>query len=127
MTRAATALPDVPLGTRCRCRHEFCYLCGQKWKRCMCPVFDERRLLQRAEHIADRPQDPAGLVAPREERVQQIVRNLRERHECGHDGRWERIQGLAVCEHCEDTLEEYILECPQCLLRACNRCKLNRV
>ena len=24
----------------CRCRHEFCYLCGRKWKDCPCPQWD---------------------------------------------------------------------------------------
>ncbi|KAF2875604.1 hypothetical protein BDV95DRAFT_462350, partial [Massariosphaeria phaeospora] len=25
----------------CRCRHQFCYLCGVKWKQCLCPTADE--------------------------------------------------------------------------------------
>ncbi|CBX95778.1 hypothetical protein LEMA_P029300.1 [Plenodomus lingam JN3] len=28
----------------CRCLYEFCYLCTAKWKRCDCPLWDERNL-----------------------------------------------------------------------------------
>jgi hypothetical protein len=29
----------------CRCKTEFCYLCGARWKRCFCPLWDESKLL----------------------------------------------------------------------------------
>ncbi|EMD34832.1 hypothetical protein CERSUDRAFT_24434, partial [Gelatoporia subvermispora B] len=28
----------------CRCKTEFCYLCKKRWKTCVCPQWDERRL-----------------------------------------------------------------------------------
>jgi E3 ubiquitin-protein ligase RNF144 len=28
----------------CRCKHQFCYLCGVQWKRCLCPQMDEAYL-----------------------------------------------------------------------------------
>jgi hypothetical protein len=30
----------------CRCGHQFCYLCGKKWKRCLCALFDTEHLLR---------------------------------------------------------------------------------
>ncbi|KAF8253174.1 hypothetical protein K440DRAFT_627429 [Wilcoxina mikolae CBS 423.85] len=29
----------------CRCRGEFCYICGVKWKTCTCPTFEEQALI----------------------------------------------------------------------------------
>lgn len=37
--------------SRCRCRHEFCYLCGEVWKRCACDQWDPERLLARANQV----------------------------------------------------------------------------
>ncbi|KAF2806990.1 uncharacterized protein BDZ99DRAFT_354860, partial [Mytilinidion resinicola] len=28
----------------CRCKAEFCYLCGKKWHTCECPLWEEERL-----------------------------------------------------------------------------------
>ncbi|KZT20949.1 hypothetical protein NEOLEDRAFT_1151039 [Neolentinus lepideus HHB14362 ss-1] len=46
----------------CRCKTEFCYLCKVRWKNCVCPQWDERRLLTAAEERVDRelrvPQRP---------------------------------------------------------------------
>ncbi|KAF2482311.1 hypothetical protein BDY17DRAFT_324602 [Neohortaea acidophila] len=36
----------------CRCRHEFCYVCGEEWKTCDCPNWDEARLLERGHRVA---------------------------------------------------------------------------
>lgn len=112
----------------CRCRAQFCYLCGEVWKTCKCVRFDEARLLERANVIVDRPVAPEhlALMPPREERVQQLVSELRDRHECDHRGRWRCVQGSHRCEECHNTLPKFILECHQCMLRACRRCKDNR-
>ncbi|KAG9311551.1 hypothetical protein JVU11DRAFT_7756 [Chiua virens] len=37
----------------CRCRTEFCYLCGARWKTCRCPQWDERRPVVAAEERVD--------------------------------------------------------------------------
>ncbi|KAI1150465.1 hypothetical protein F4825DRAFT_468172 [Nemania diffusa] len=39
---------------RCKCRAEFCYNCGVKWKNCQCAQWDEQRLYNRAEQILNR-------------------------------------------------------------------------
>jgi len=44
--------------TRCRCRHQFCYLCVAKWKTCKCPVWNERNIINPAERVAG-PAAPA--------------------------------------------------------------------
>ncbi|KAK4898283.1 hypothetical protein LTR27_004290 [Elasticomyces elasticus] len=38
----------------CPCGAHFCYVCGQRWKSCACPQWDEPRLLNRAAQIVDR-------------------------------------------------------------------------
>eukprot|EP01054_Gregarina_sp_Poly1_P010638 Gregarina_sp_Poly_1__10637@NODE_79_length_15751_cov_81_561464_g67_i0_p5_GENE_NODE_79_length_15751_cov_81_561464_g67_i0NODE_79_length_15751_cov_81_561464_g67_i0_p5_ORF_typecomplete_len370_score50_89IBR/PF01485_21/1_8IBR/PF01485_21/1e04IBR/PF01485_21/2_1e05IBR/PF01485_21/1_3e08zfC3HC4_2/PF13923_6/1e05zfC3HC4_2/PF13923_6/1_3e04zfC3HC4_2/PF13923_6/1_2e03zfC3HC4/PF00097_25/0_00024zfC3HC4/PF00097_25/1_8e04zfRING_UBOX/PF13445_6/0_024zfRING_UBOX/PF13445_6/1_8e04zfRING_UBOX/PF13445_6/1_8e04_NODE_79_lengt len=34
----------------CRCGYQFCYNCGQKWKTCGCPVWEESKLLAQRMH-----------------------------------------------------------------------------
>ncbi|RAL02908.1 Rcat domain-containing protein [Aspergillus ibericus CBS 121593] len=108
----------VELGTgcnhiTCRCRYEFCYVCGTKWK----------KLLLRAQHVAGR--DQVEPPAPAE--VQRVAQDLLERHKCDHESCWKRINRGQVCEECHEYLSAFILECRQCHLRACVRCKLNRL
>jgi hypothetical protein len=45
--------------TRCRCQHEFCYLCLAKWKTCKCPAWDERNIIN-----APQPEAARAPVAP---------------------------------------------------------------
>ena len=97
----------------CRYRTEFCYECGQKWKTCTCILYNEDMLMLRARQIAAQPAKPGGaaLLPPHEDRVQQIVRDLRERHDCDHRGRWRHVEGPHWCEECRDHLRQFILEC----------------
>ncbi|PGG95236.1 hypothetical protein GX51_08301 [Blastomyces parvus] len=81
----------------CRCRAEFCYLCGTEWKNCRCEQWDDDRLLERGHEIALREQRP-GDGPVRAADVNRIVAQLRERHECDHRGRWQRIDGRHRCE-----------------------------
>lgn len=132
---------------RCRCGAQFCYTCGQRWKTCACARWDEHRLLARAHQIVDREENrlvaaiarndesqattenpgPARRRQPASDRlVAKTMRYLRENHECDH-GRWRRVLGAHQCEECLHNLPQYILECRQCRIRACNRCKWNRL
>ncbi|PWY92769.1 hypothetical protein BO70DRAFT_357912 [Aspergillus heteromorphus CBS 117.55] len=107
----------------CRCRYEFCYVCGVEWKDCTCELWDEERLLLRAQQVAGRDQ----VEPPAQVEVARVAQNLLERHECDHNGRWKRIDQGQQCEECHDYLPDFILECRQCHLRACARCRMNRL
>lgn len=66
------------------------------------------------------PQTPRGTLVAR------TIQELMENHECGHD-RWKYVRGSHRCEECSHRLPEYIFECHQCRLQACNRCRRNRL
>ncbi|KAM5343529.1 hypothetical protein ACJ41O_012066 [Fusarium nematophilum] len=111
----------------CRCGHQFCYLCGDRWKTCECEQWNENRLLDRANAIVDRADDVAQIDArTRQARVQREQRNLVENHQCNHD-RWKGRPGPRRCEECSDVLPVFIYECRQCRILACRRCRYNRL
>ncbi|KAK0301827.1 hypothetical protein LTR82_018104, partial [Friedmanniomyces endolithicus] len=62
----------------------------------------------------------------RTHRIAEAVEHLRHNHECEHD-KWRWVKGSHQCEECLFTLPQYIFECRLCHLRACNRCKRNRL
>ncbi|KAL2063577.1 hypothetical protein VTL71DRAFT_5382 [Oculimacula yallundae] len=101
---------------------EWCYVCGVAWKNCPCPVWDENRLLERANQIADRNPQPVGPA--RQEQVAAIAREVFENHECDHD-EWERIDGEEDCEECGDELPYFIWRCRDCDFDACSRYRYN--
>ncbi|RKL29204.1 hypothetical protein BFJ72_g12113 [Fusarium proliferatum] len=47
----------------CRCSAEFCYVCGKKWRSCRCPLWEEGRLVRRANAIANRDELGTTVVA----------------------------------------------------------------
>ncbi|RGP59664.1 ibr finger domain [Fusarium longipes] len=75
----------------CYCRAQFCYVCGDRWKRCSCPQWDENRLIRRANVVVDR--DDHGMnAAVRHARVEAERLNLMENHGCAHD-LWRKREG----------------------------------
>ena len=111
----------------CPCGAQFCYVCGERWKTCPCDQWNEARLLARAQQVVAReqPRNPAP-AAEQLVQVQQAVENLRDRHNCTHES-WRWVRGPNQCEECYHNLPRYIFECRQCRIRACNRCKRNRL
>lgn len=89
-----------------------------------------------------RPAQPAARPAPplapvtadpptradveRNDRIAEAVEHLRTHHACTHD-KWRYRKGRHQCEQCRHVLKEYIFECRQCSLQACNRCRRNRL
>lgn len=67
-----------------------------------------------------------GLHAARNREIARTIQNLRENHECEHSN-WRWVKGRHKCEECYHTLPQYIFECGQCQLQACNRCRRNRL
>lgn len=70
--------------------------------------WDEGRLFERANQVVAR-QPEAANPQPRAQQVQQMVRVLRDRHECEHWGSWRRIEGRHQCEECRYWLPQFIL------------------
>lgn len=130
------------IGTRCKCRTQFCYLCAARWKTCTCVQWDETRLLERAQEFRNRFRNPdndnaqqqanaVGPACPRppataQNRIGQIIENLRERHACTHR-RWNAVYGSHECDECHDEMPDYIYQCRQCRIRACRKCRFNRL
>ncbi|POR37265.1 Uncharacterized protein TPAR_02531 [Tolypocladium paradoxum] len=111
----------------CLCRAQFCYLCGERWKTCRCPQWEERHLLSRAENIVNRDCRNTQLgTRRRAELVRRAAADLRQNHECLHT-RWTSRGGAHQCEECHDNLPNYIYECCQCRIMACRRCRFNRL
>nr|POF06925.1 putative e3 ubiquitin-protein ligase ari4 [Quercus suber] len=139
----------------CPCGAQFCYICGVPWKQCGCPQWDEQNLIARATAIANRAPNPhrrlfqpertarqqpleeewvlaqpeqtaAEVAAQRQRRILDLMADLQENHVCTHD-RWRWIGGEHQCEECLNYLPQYIFECRQCHLQACNRCRRNRL
>ncbi|KAG8686380.1 hypothetical protein FRC09_014171, partial [Ceratobasidium sp. 395] len=100
----------------CRCRHEFCYLCAQQWKKCTCPQWDEDRLIAQAERRVVRDQGvlpaapaPAQLFA-RAMEVRRAADALRENHDCAHHASgFAKRGGSGNCESCGNWLRDYLL------------------
>ncbi|UPK91804.1 hypothetical protein LCI18_002739 [Fusarium solani-melongenae] len=113
--------------TACKCKAEFCYVCGKRWKTCSCPQWHEERLYCRANAIVDRANDAAQLnEAVRQRRVEQERLNLIENHECTHE-RWKGRPGPRECEECLEIMPVFIYECRRCRIMACRRCRYNRL
>ncbi|KAG5918508.1 hypothetical protein E4U42_006829 [Claviceps africana] len=111
----------------CRCKAEFCYVCGVKWKQCQCGIWDEGRLMERVGDVVDR--EARGRNARGEERqalLDRMRRNLIRNHEC-EEHRWEYLQGKHRCEECGDRMPMFIYECRFCHIMACRRCRYNRL
>ena len=112
---------------RCRCGAQFCYICGQQWKTCPCDQWQEDRLVARANQVVQREEPRLAADHPiRIELVEGAVIQLRERHNCTHRN-WRYVRGEHQCEECFHRLPQYIFECRQCRIQACNRCRRTRL
>ncbi len=100
-----------------------------QWKTCTCQIWDEARLLARANVIVDR-NEPQAIGLVREAAVDAVVRHINYQHEsddddCDHE--WERIDGGHECDECGDELPYFIWRCEECEIYACTRCRYNKL
>ncbi|KAF4630193.1 hypothetical protein G7Y89_g7949 [Cudoniella acicularis] len=79
----------------CICKSEWCYFCGAPWKTCQCVQWDEDRLIERAQVVANREQP--GPAAPAQ--IHTARQDLEQRHNCNHT-HWARVSGDFDCEDC---------------------------
>ncbi|KAH0404864.1 hypothetical protein KCU89_g700, partial [Aureobasidium melanogenum] len=77
-------------------------------------------------NAAARPAAQDAAAIRQQHLVAEIREDLRRNHECDHE-RWTRHDGRHRCEECNDMLPYYIFECRQCHIRACLRCRRNRL
>lgn len=114
------------LNHSCKCKAEFCYICGIKWKGCHCDDWEEDLLDLRAQQVVDR--EVLWPVAPavRRQRVADMTEELLATHECNHPGKFARLpasrRGM-VCEICGVRHRKFILSCRRCHMLACNDCR----
>lgn len=73
-------------------------------------------------HSPDLPEPNPGQAVI----IRQIMDDLRENHVCTHK-KWNFIPGPHQCEECFHMLPRFIFECRQCYIRACWRCRHNRL
>ncbi|KZV76498.1 hypothetical protein PENSPDRAFT_741311 [Peniophora sp. CONT] len=112
----------------CRCRHQFCYVCGEQWKTCACPQWDENRLYADANRrVVNEHGAHAAARQPERhaERVQQAADQLRTNHAC-YDHAWTYRHGEGRCEECSFHLPMFLMRCRNCQLLVCRRCAQNR-
>lgn len=110
-----------------RCKAEWCYRCGVEWKTCPCGDWDDGQLTRRAEDLAIREVGANSNPQALEALAQEIREELQAHHQCEHLSGWTYSRGGAQCEMCSYHLPEYIFVCSGCRLRACNRCRRNRI
>ena len=119
---------DTWIYIRCRCDYQLCYERDVQWKKCSCAQLNENRLFHRTKQIADKSQlrkNSAANILSRTKRIDQIVRNFRERHDCAHEKRWREINEETICKVCNERSKAHILKCSNYLFQACARCKRN--
>ncbi|CZT24544.1 uncharacterized protein RCC_10269 [Ramularia collo-cygni] len=119
-------LVELALGCNhitCLCKHEFCYGCGIEWKHCECRVWDEDRLLARADNVANRPGMGGAAAAPA------IAEQLRRDHQdCDDHGHQRMVseRGSHLCEGCQQVQPLFYYRCRACHTVLCRRCRRNR-
>ncbi|TVY78384.1 ATP-dependent RNA helicase DEAH11-like chloroplastic protein [Lachnellula suecica] len=104
----------------CKCKAEWCYVCGDPWKTCACPQWDENMLLDQAQRVADRQQPGPA----RQEQVAAVARQLVILHDCEHE-EFTKVYGEYECDECSDEMPWYINRCDQCDIEVCNMCRYN--
>jgi hypothetical protein len=73
-----------------------------------------------------RASDQLELIGNDHQRLAETMQYLREYHVCTYQ-KWRYVSGPHACEECMHYLPDYIFECRQCALQACNRCRRNRL
>ncbi|KAL7942807.1 hypothetical protein V8C42DRAFT_354531 [Trichoderma barbatum] len=109
----------------CRCRAQFCYLCGAQWKKCRCELWSEALLTARANNMVDRFAGPV-VDAQRGALVARQRENLVRIEACTHRGHWRSRDGAFRCEECSADMPEFIYECSTCGVHRCRRCRDSR-
>lgn len=76
-----------------------------------------------------------GPVAARQEGLRDVIARAfpepitepeLDHRDRNHEG-WRFVHGAGECEHCDETLPLFTMECETCQMRACRRCMLNRL
>ncbi|KAM7183893.1 protein ariadne-2 [Rhypophila sp. PSN 637] len=125
----------------CRCGAQFCYVCGEKWKTCLCPQWQENRLLARPhrpddhhhqQNMGANPYRPMRPYMMEEELLPPQGRRLNGRDawemyqpagpRCDH-GVAERRRGAYMCRECLRHMVHFIMVCGDCNVMICRDCQ----
>ncbi|KAI0377895.1 hypothetical protein F5Y04DRAFT_167402 [Hypomontagnella monticulosa] len=93
-----SAMVELNMGCNhitCRCRYEFCYVCGARWKTCDCAQWDEARLYERAAAVDARGNAqpaPRPAAVPQQNQDRQPVPNRQVAPVIDHDNLLQALQ-----------------------------------
>lgn len=118
----------------CRCGHQFCYVCGMKWKTCNCPQWEEARLQSEAGTRVQGMMRRQGWQLTTEafqEAVAQMAERLRTPQPCTGQGHaWRKLKGSinAPCSNCGFYLRHFCFMCENenCGACICIDCRFHR-
>lgn len=108
----------------CICQAAWCYLCGETWKTCGCPQWNEEMLIERANEIVDRQGHLGVNRLNRAAAIAAVVSRIQVH--CDH-GDWIFNPGAGFCENCHDDMRSFTMECGFCPAQFCKRCTRNRL
>ncbi|KAF7671550.1 hypothetical protein GT037_010362 [Alternaria burnsii] len=129
---------------KCRCQYEFCYTCLAKWRTCKCPLWDERRIVDRHIPANNAPQNvvnlanavpPIPVARPNPLPAQPTVRAAQPQPQVPaqpavHVHKFERYylsEGHdTICDRC-GFMDKWADSCQGCDLTICRLCTKHRL
>lgn len=106
----------------CRCGAEFCYICGLRWRTCICDQWNEPQLYVRGAELHEQQWGPNVDEGQRDRLIRRKMENILETHDCNHES-WLYRRDSRRCDGCREDLPDYLYQCLQCRFRVCRRCK----
>lgn len=97
---------------------------------CLCGDWVPELLNRRAQQVVDREAPWPLAPAIRQQRVAAMAQKLQTNHECGHSGKFTKLEGSRrgkVREMCGTRHRKHILSCKRCHMLACEDRRRHRL